>query len=258
MALNPGILRFDGVKWVIDSEINVQGPAGPAGTQGSPGATGPAGPSGANSTQLFRIYTVGTSGSITADYVCDGINDEVQINQAITSAIASNPIRSVVRLLPGTYSIGAPIELKSNVVLEGSGVGATKIVVSSSFVESNIYAVGALVSEIGSAINLASNATYGQQILSCTAGTDLSAVAYEDYLFLLSEALWEVSTNLFIPTMRTFDFVLVDTSIGISSCSMYPSDIASLNLSSAVGIQIMFLSIILSAIWDVYPNLSVS
>lgn len=195
MALNPGILRFDGVKWVIDSEINVQGPAGPAGTQGSPGATGPAGPSGANSTQLFRIYTVGTSGSITADYVCDGINDEVQINQAITSAIASNPIRSVVRLLPGTYSIGAPIELKSNVVLEGSGVGATKIVVSSSFVESNIYAIGALGSEIGSAINLTANATYGQQILSCTAGTDLSAVAYEDYLFLLSEALWEVSTN---------------------------------------------------------------
>lgn len=195
MALNPGILRFDGVKWVIDSEINVQGPAGPAGTQGSPGATGPAGPAGASSTQLFRIYTVGTSGSITADYVCDGINDEVQINQAITSAIASNPIRSIVKLLPGTYSIGAPIELKSNVVLEGSGIGATKIVVSSSFVESNIYAIGALGSETGSAINLTANVTYGQQILSCTAGTDLSAVAYEDYLFLLSEALWEVSTN---------------------------------------------------------------
>lgn len=56
-----------------------------------------------------------------ADYVCDGVDDEVQINQAITDLPA---IGGMVVLLEGTYDIDAAITIsKSNVALVGMGRG---------------------------------------------------------------------------------------------------------------------------------------
>jgi len=54
-----------------------------------------------------------------ADYVCDGTNDEEEINQAISDLPASG---GRVVLLEGTYNLGNSITInKSNVTLEGQG-----------------------------------------------------------------------------------------------------------------------------------------
>ena len=54
-----------------------------------------------------------------ADFVCDGVDDQEEINNAINSLPAGG---GKVVLLEGTYHLTAPIRiLKSNVVLEGNG-----------------------------------------------------------------------------------------------------------------------------------------
>ena len=54
-----------------------------------------------------------------ADYVCDGSNDEAEIEQAINDLPSTG---GIVYLLEGTYNIGSSIDiLKSNVSLIGSG-----------------------------------------------------------------------------------------------------------------------------------------
>lgn len=54
-----------------------------------------------------------------ADFVCDGVDDQEEINNAINSLPAGG---GRVVLLEGTYHLTAPIKiLKSNVVLEGNG-----------------------------------------------------------------------------------------------------------------------------------------
>jgi len=59
-----------------------------------------------------------------ADYVCDGTNDEVEIEQAIGDLPSSG---GLVYLLEGTYNIGSSIDItKSNVTLTGAG-NATKL-----------------------------------------------------------------------------------------------------------------------------------
>ena len=60
-----------------------------------------------------------------ADYVCDGVNDEVQIN----TAIAKLPAGGVVQLLDGTFTIGANayVRLTSNVTVRGEGPALTTV-----------------------------------------------------------------------------------------------------------------------------------
>ena len=56
-----------------------------------------------------------------ADYVCDGTDDQVEIQQAIDAV--ANAGGGTVKLLEGTYNIAATIDMKDNVVLKGSGYG---------------------------------------------------------------------------------------------------------------------------------------
>ena len=60
-----------------------------------------------------------------ADYVCDGVSDEVQIN----AAIAKLPAGGVVQLLDGTFTIGANgyVRLTSNVTVKGKGPALTTV-----------------------------------------------------------------------------------------------------------------------------------
>jgi len=63
-----------------------------------------------------------------ADYKCDGVNDEEEINAAINTL---PPAGGKVVLLEGTYNIGSSITiLKSNVTLEGSGPGTKLFLVN--------------------------------------------------------------------------------------------------------------------------------
>ena len=57
-----------------------------------------------------------------ADYVCDGVADDVQINAAIAALPAGG---GKVVLSEGTFNIAASIALVSNLVLQGQGIGVT-------------------------------------------------------------------------------------------------------------------------------------
>jgi len=54
----------------------------------------------------------------SADYVCDGVNDQVEINEAI-AALGGQP--GNVELSTGTFTISQPILLKENLTLYGHG-----------------------------------------------------------------------------------------------------------------------------------------
>jgi hypothetical protein len=60
-------------------------------------------------------------GASQADYITDGTADNVEIQQAIDAATAAGG--GHVYLQAGTYNLAATINLKSNVILEGQGVG---------------------------------------------------------------------------------------------------------------------------------------
>jgi len=69
-------------------------------------------------------------GRAYADYVCDGTNDEVQINQALAMSVPSR-YRGVT-LLEGTFHIAATIDqMQSNTILEGQGDATVLRVVNS-------------------------------------------------------------------------------------------------------------------------------
>ncbi len=66
---------------------------------------------------------VATDGS--GDYNCDGSNDDIEINQALTEIAGTG---GTVHLKAGTYIISAPIELAgNNTILEGEGSDHTTI-----------------------------------------------------------------------------------------------------------------------------------
>ena len=58
-----------------------------------------------------------------ADYVCDGVDDQEQIQAAIDSLSAGG----VVELSPGTFTTGAPIQLKQGIYVRGQGMAATYV-----------------------------------------------------------------------------------------------------------------------------------
>jgi parallel beta-helix repeat protein len=73
-----------------------------------------------------------------ADYVCDGVNDQEEINAAIN---ALPTFGGKVLLLEGTYNISASITiLKNNVTLEGQGAGTKLFLVNGA--NSNVIQVG--------------------------------------------------------------------------------------------------------------------
>lgn len=102
--------------------------------------------------------TVGFAGS-GADYICDGVNDQVEIQQAINTITAAGG--GVIRFQAGTYDIRATITVPKNpkIKLQGAyvtktGFGGTTLKVNS-ILASNLSAI---MSEAGTAPALTSNA----------------------------------------------------------------------------------------------------
>lgn len=58
--------------------------------------------------------------SDTADAYCNGTNDEVVINEQISQVSASG-LGGTVHLTAGTYNIGAAIDMKAGIILDGEG-----------------------------------------------------------------------------------------------------------------------------------------
>lgn len=101
-----------------------QGPTGatePAGATGAAGATGPAGSEGPRG-YGFASFVVAAYDSIdneNADYVCDGVDDQIEIKAAIDNLPASG---GLIYLREGTYVVSDSIHIgKSNVALAGAG-----------------------------------------------------------------------------------------------------------------------------------------
>lgn len=81
-----------------------------------------------------RIYTkiVSRSAKDKPDYICDGVNDDVQIQAAIDAVGAAGG--GTVFLRAGTYVIGTQIDLDSTEVhLVGEGMGATVLQAKAAF-----------------------------------------------------------------------------------------------------------------------------
>jgi parallel beta-helix repeat protein len=99
-----------------------QGPAGPQGSAGPTGAIGPQGPEGPRGYRFasFLVAAYNSIGNGNADFVCDGENDQVEIQQALDNLPSGG---GSVYLREGTYNIGAPINLDNNAALIGSGTG---------------------------------------------------------------------------------------------------------------------------------------
>ncbi len=193
------------------------------------------------------IFTVGPTGSNTP-YETDGTADDVQINAAISDAYSAGG--GTVLLLAGTYSLATPVNLMSNVTLQGVGSALTNLVVANTF-DYNTYkwAVGcAGVDTTGTAIPLTVDATIGSQSLTATAGAELSAISANDYVFLRSEALWEGASGV---TTKIGEFVKImsvsGTTVniwGITRSDYLVSDTASLYRISLVSdVAILDLSI---------------
>lgn len=107
-----------------------------------------------------HITTVGASGS-GADYIVDGVADDVQIQAAINQVVSEGG--GVVQLLPGIYDIRATIAVPKNPKfrLEGqyvtkSGYGGT-VLKANSGLASNLEAI---IKESGDAVADTSNANH--------------------------------------------------------------------------------------------------
>lgn len=62
-----------------------------------------------------------------ADYVCDGVDDQVEIQVAIDTLPAGG---GKIVLMEGIYDISEALSAKSNLVIEGNGMGVTNIICS--------------------------------------------------------------------------------------------------------------------------------
>ncbi len=72
---------------------------------------------GFNRKPLGRVVTVASNTFIgSADYYCDGTDDQTEINLAITNLSVSGG--GVVRSTPGTFTLSTSIDLQSNIALE--------------------------------------------------------------------------------------------------------------------------------------------
>ena len=112
--------------------------------------------------KTLRGYTLIVAASdskdiVDADYICDGVADEVEINQALNALPAAG---GIVRLMEGTYNLAASVTIPANdITLWGTGKGtllqtAANIIMinaiaRSTIVISDLHLEGASVSNHG-------------------------------------------------------------------------------------------------------------
>lgn len=158
-------------------------------------------------------YTVGPTGS-NADYITDGVADEVQINQAITDAFNSGFV-TTVKLSMGTYSVSDTITMRAGIHLMGEQAGSVKITAATNFnyagTSSVITAVGTETTSIP--INLNVNLVDGYNIIQVStvgsSGTEYGLVSNGDYLFLVANSIWDANSEQSI--RYTGEYVKVST-----------------------------------------------
>jgi hypothetical protein len=119
----------------------------------------------------------------TGTYVTDGVDDDVQINAAISAVAGAGG--GIVRLLPGNFYGSNRIDIPSNVIVEGSGPGITTLWMGVQFPTVDNYFIGATGAETtGVPILLTSDAAFGSQALTVPPSAETAALSRNEHLFL--------------------------------------------------------------------------
>ena len=153
------------------------------------------------------IYVVAAADSpaharAQADYVCDGVADNVEIQAAINALPAA---AGVIYLCPGTFHIAARLELHSNMQLLGSGMGATTLFAVNGLNTNVVYALNRTALRIadfsvnGNGPNQANDAATGIFFSTCTLSIMDNVQVYDTYRHGM--ALY-VSTDCIIQNCR--------------------------------------------------------
>ncbi len=125
---------------------------------------------------LVASSTAPSSTKAAADYVCTGINDDVQINAAIVAASSLNG--GIVQLTAGTFYLGLPIVPAMNVHIQGSGLNITIIASSATNTGGNgdgfRFATSVLANYISNVTITDLTVDCSQSYASSPLGTDLS------------------------------------------------------------------------------------
>jgi hypothetical protein len=127
--LTPGYLRWDGTKYVLDSDVEIVGPAGTQGPAGPAGPAGPPGPFGTASGDLLGDYpgpisVVGLTG-ISGIVNFGSTIGNPTISQAPTGSTQGQPL--TFRAQAGA-TVGGPVVLQSGT---GTTAGLIKFIVGS-------------------------------------------------------------------------------------------------------------------------------
>jgi hypothetical protein len=161
------------------------------------------------STRIVAAANSDTKSKATADYICDGTNDEVEINAAL-AALPSGKGRVI--LMEGTYHQLAPITLSTYNSLEGQGFG-TLLQAESGFSGSGQITLANNVVEQTRVMNLAING------YKSTVSTNVAGIYYDNsgsngFPFMHSDA-HHFFSDLFIYDTRGDGFSLVgSTNVG--------------------------------------------
>lgn len=134
------------------------------------------------------IVVVPSVGPVTTGggtYQCDGTNDEVQINAAITAAYSQaahpggNPVgaqgKPYVLLLPGLYKIKAPISLKDGVRVVGASMAGTEVRADTGFSGAGMIVLNTTATELWEVRDLTLN---GDNVGSTVDGIHLDSTGY--------------------------------------------------------------------------------
>jgi Ca2+-binding RTX toxin-like protein len=97
--------------------------------------------------EAIIVARAGTPEAASADYVCDGTNDQVEINAALAQAGAAGG--GTVQLTSGTYSISSNVvAYADNITLKGAGGGQTILRAAANYAESTTPTGGRLGSMV--------------------------------------------------------------------------------------------------------------
>ncbi|MFZ1250095.1 MAG: hypothetical protein WAR37_01450 [Candidatus Microsaccharimonas sp.] len=167
--------------------------------------------------------TIGFNGS-GADYICDGVNDQVEIQQAINAVTTAGG--GIIRFQAGVYDIRATITLPKNPKLKLQGAYVTKTGFGGTTLKVNTSVspnLSAIISESGTAPALTSNA-------------DLSHVSHYDQLIFDGNDKADVGL-LLLNTDHTItsECKFVGTLIGIDG--QYSGDVAQSDYAGGLRVE---------------------
>jgi len=103
---------------------------------------------GRTATIVVAAYNSSTSSKAQADYICDGVDDQVEIQAAIDALPSGG---GKIKLTEGIFNLSGAITLSSNIWLQGFGMYSTKLFVGNEITENAIEAInkeGIIISDL--------------------------------------------------------------------------------------------------------------